>query len=101
MNAGADPVRFFPSREIAARVKAFDWEQVFRELDEQGSAIIERLLSSAECEAIAGLYRRDDVFRSRVVMARHGFGRGEYRYFSYPLPDLIATLRRTVYPHLV
>lgn len=83
------------------RVKALDWERVSRDLDAQGSAMIERLLSPYECQAIAGLYGKDDLVRSRVVMTRHGFGRGEYKYFGYPLPDLIAELRTAVYPPLV
>ena len=77
------------------------WEQVARDLDAEGFAIIKRVLSTDECDEIRGLYEKRDIFRSNVVMERHGFGRGEYRYFSYPLPDLIATLRTSVYPHLV
>ena len=83
------------------RVRTFDWERVSQDLDTQGSAVIEGLLSPDECQALAGLYSKDDTFRSRVVMERHGFGRGEYKYFSYPLPDLIAALRTAIYPHLV
>lgn len=63
--------------------------------------MVEHLLSPAECETAAALYSRDEIFRSRVVMERHGFGRGEYKYFSYPLPDLIMCIRTGVYPHLV
>ena len=88
---------------VAQRVAAIDWQCVGTELDAEGSAVIARLLAPAECEALASLYAAGDgggVFRSRVVMARHGFGRGEYRYFSYPLPPLIASLREAVYPHL-
>jgi uncharacterized protein len=84
-----------------ARVRTFDWERVSQDLDAQGSAVIEGLLSPDECQGLAGLYPKDDTFRSRVVMERHGFGRGEYKYFSYPLPDLIAALRTAIYPHLV
>lgn len=86
---------------MSAAASALDRERVSRDLDAEGCAVIERLLSSDECRSIASLYSSDDVFRSRVVMARHGFGRGEYKYFSYPLPGLIANLRTAVYQHLV
>ena len=90
-----------PAQDVAGRVKALDWERVSKDLDAQGCAMIERLLSPAECEALAELYPEDSIFRSRVVMGRHGFGRGEYKYFSYPLPDIVAGLRTSIYPHLV
>src|SRR3954466_15216332 len=77
-----------------------DWTRVSSELDSQGNAVLERLVSKAECDALAALYPRDDLFRSRVVMGRHGFGRGEYKYFRYPLPDLIARLRTALYAPL-
>ena len=77
-----------------------DWPRVASDLDEQGAAVLPRILSGEECRSIASLYPRDDVFRSRVVMARHGFGRGEYKYFRYPLPEPIAALRTAVYPGL-
>jgi uncharacterized protein len=86
--------------DTAARVNGIAWERVSRDLDAHGSALIERLIQRAECEALAAVYPFDDLFRSRVVMERHGFGRGEYKYFSYPLPDAIAGLRSTLYPHL-
>ena len=86
---------------MAERVGSIDWKQVSQDLDAQGNAMIERLLSPEECETLASLYARDELFRSRVVMARHGFGRGEYKYFAYPLPDIIASLRTAIYPHLV
>jgi hypothetical protein len=76
------------------------WPRVARELDAQGSAVIERLISPKECAALAGLYANDALFRSRVVMAKHGFGRGEYKYFSYPLPGLVGELRSALYPPL-
>src|ERR1700676_4663319 len=82
------------------RVDAFDWQGIGRGLDQQGNAIMEQLLSSEECRGIAGLYPNDDIFRSRVVMGRHGFGRGEYKYFSYPLPEPIAELRPLLYAQL-
>ncbi len=86
---------------MADRIRAIDWEQVSHDLDAQGSAMIERLLSPEECERLADLYSQDEKFRSRVVMARHGFGRGEYKYFKYPLPNLIEGARTVLYPHLV
>jgi hypothetical protein len=82
------------------RLRAIDWAQISADLDAQGSAVIERLISPAECDTLAALYPAEDIFRSRVVMARHGFGRGEYKYFDYPLPGLIARLRTALYPHL-
>jgi hypothetical protein len=69
-------------------------------LDDSGSATIPKLLGADECAALAGLYSHDELFRSRVVMARHGFGRGEYKYFSYALPGIVATLRTSIYPQL-
>jgi uncharacterized protein len=102
MNAAAKTVTpIASSKSTATRVKTIDWERVSKDLDAQGSAAIEGLLSPDECQALAGLYLKDEIFRSRVLMARHGFGRGEYKYFSYPLPDLIAGLRTAIYPHLV
>jgi uncharacterized protein len=77
-----------------------DWTRVSSDLDAQGSAVIENLISPAECNGLAALYQAEERFRSRVVMEKHGFGRGEYKYFSYPLPDVIARLRTTIYPHL-
>ena len=77
------------------------WKQVYRDLDAEGHTIIERILPPEECDNISGLYDNENLFRSHIVMERHGFGRGEYRYFRYPLPDLISTLRTSLYPHLV
>jgi uncharacterized protein len=90
-----------PGPNTACRVDAFDWKRISNDLDAQGCAVIERLVSPEECDALAGLYGQDDIFRSRVVMARHGFGRGEYKYFSYPLPGIITELRTSIYPKLV
>jgi uncharacterized protein len=89
-----------PAGDIADRVKALDWERVSKDLDVQGCAMIEDLITPQECDALAELYPVDNLFRSRVVMGRHGFGRGEYKYFSYPLPDIVAGLRESLYPHL-
>jgi uncharacterized protein len=77
-----------------------NWSSIAAELDGQGWAIVPGLLEPATSIATAMLYDRDDGFRSRVVMARHGFGRGEYRYFSYPVPPLVDRLRTGLYPHL-
>jgi hypothetical protein len=77
-----------------------DWNRIAQDLDAQGSAVIEGLISAKECDSLAKLYARDALFRSRVVMARHGFGRGEYKYFSYPLPAVVGRLRTALYPRL-
>ena len=77
-----------------------DWQRIATELDEQGWALLPGLMDDAACGEVAGLYDRDEAFRSRVVMARHGFGKGEYRYFAYPLPGAIETLRTALYPPL-
>lgn len=86
---------------IASRMHAIDWAPIGAELDEHGLAMLENVLSAEECASIGGLYENDDRFRSLIVMARHGFGRGEYKYFSYPLPEIVADLRTAIYPHLV
>jgi hypothetical protein len=85
---------------VAERVDEIPWPSVEAHLDANGWATLRGLLSSEECRAVAGLYDIDSHFRSHVLMARHGFGRGEYKYFSYPLPDLIATLRGVLYRRL-
>jgi hypothetical protein len=90
--------------DLDARLAAIEPARLATDLDAEGHAVIPGLLAPEECEALAALYAADDdagVFRSRVVMARHGFGRGEYRYFAYPLPDLVARLRDALYPRLV
>jgi hypothetical protein len=85
---------------IPQRVASLDWPALEAELDQIGCATTGPLLAPAECEAIASQYPSDQLFRSRIVMARHGFGRGEYKYFAYPLPDPIGALRKALYPHL-
>lgn len=82
-------------------VNAVRWSEVVEQLETVGWARLERLISPATCEALASLYPHDEAFRKTVVMARHGFGSGEYKYFRYPLPDLIHDLRTAIYPHLV
>ena len=88
------------STEIQRRVDAVDWTQVNADLDAQGWAIAPKLLTHAEADFIAGLYHQEQGFRSQVIMGRHGFGRGEYKYFSYPLPPLLQILRMAAYPRL-
>ena len=90
-----------PAPELAARVRALDWTALSEELDAQGCALAPGLLSRAECERFAALYRRDDLFRSRVVMQSHGYGQGEYKYFAPPLPEPIVELRQSLYKGLV
>lgn len=85
--------------ETGRRVADIDWPQIAGDLDAHGFAMIDKLLSPEQCRGIAGLYDGDG-FRSHIVMGRHGFGRGEYKYFSYPLPDLIGALRTALYPQL-
>ena len=82
------------------RCAALPWPAVAQGLDDEGFAVIPGLLSPPECTALAGLYGQAGLFRSRVVMARHGFGRGEYQYFRYPLPPLVASLRQQLYAGL-
>jgi hypothetical protein len=84
----------------AARLRSQDWAKITTDLDTQGFALLPAALSPAECAEIAALYGELDHFRSRVEMAKHGFGQGEYQYFSYPLPGLVADLRTAIYPQL-
>ena len=100
MTAYAHKALRAPSADIAARVDAIDWPRVEGELDAQGCAVLKQLLAGDECAALAALYPEDVHFRSRVVMSSHGFGRGEYKYFAYPLPDPVATLRPLLYARL-
>jgi uncharacterized protein len=82
------------------RVAAYNWQALAHELDNYGCAVLPNLLSFEECRTVAALYCDESHFRSRIHMARHGFGRGEYRYFKYPLPDLLGGLRTALYPRL-
>jgi hypothetical protein len=88
------------SATMEARVAAYDWQTLTGELDAYGCAVLPKLLTSEGCRSIAALYPDESHFRSHVVMARHGFGKGEYRYFRYPLPDLLNSLRTAIYPRL-
>lgn len=85
---------------LADRLQAVDWARVLNDLDAEGCAVIERLLTAQECVGVTALYEQPAAFRSRVVMARHGFGRGEYQYFNYPLPPIVAGLRTELYAWL-
>lgn len=86
---------------LAMALQAVDWNRVHAALDANGYALLPGLLAFDACRALAALYPNPDAFRSRVVMARHGFGRGEYQYFDYPLPNVVEALRTGVYPRLV
>jgi hypothetical protein len=86
---------------LTGRLQATDWSGIHAELHAHGYAVLPDLLTSRTCRTLAALYPQREHFRSRVVMARHGFGRGEYQYFGYPLPATVQTLRTAVYPQLV
>jgi hypothetical protein len=86
--------------ELGERIAALDWAEVSGQLDSAGCATIGPLLMADECAALIDTYESDERFRSHIVMARHGFGRGEYKYFAYPLPDIVAALRTSLYPPL-
>ncbi|AHG65149.1 2OG-Fe(II) oxygenase [Advenella mimigardefordensis] len=102
MNTGQ--IDRYPSHEnvaaYAATIASADWYALERSLNEHGNAVIPGLLTAAQCKALAAGYDREQGYRSRIVMARHGFGRGEYKYFAYPLPTLLNQLRHLLYPHL-
>ncbi len=100
MNAQLRAQPIATADDAGARLQVFDWAGIADELDAQGCAMLEALLSPQECRALAGLYADERLFRSRVVMGRHGFGRGEYKYFAYPLPDAVSSLRNAIYPRL-
>jgi hypothetical protein len=89
-----------PPASTLARIDAIDWVRATDDLDAQGCAVLNRLLTPEQCRELAALYPDDSRFRSRIVMGRHGFGRGEYKYFCYPLPDLIAQVRPLLYARL-
>jgi uncharacterized protein len=86
--------------EIAARVQALDWPRIAQDLNESGCSVLKRVLAPEECGDVARMYEDDSLFRSRVIMAKHGFGRGEYKYFRYPLPTGVGALRANLYPNL-
>jgi hypothetical protein len=88
------------SYDSATKLETCDWVSIERSLDAHGNAVLPGLLTAEQCDALAALYPREEGYRSRVVMARHGFGRGEYKYFAYPLPPLLDQLRHALYPWL-
>jgi hypothetical protein len=88
------------SSAITERLARLDWQRITADLDAHGCAIASAILSQDNCETLAQSYSNDELFRSRVVMARHGFGRGEYKYFRYPLPEDVSELRTALYPPL-
>jgi uncharacterized protein len=94
-------MRRLPEAVAADRVAGVDWRQVAVSLDERGYAIATALLTTEQCRGLAALYDWDEAFRSRVVMQRHAFGRGEYKYLRYPLPGVVEALRQAIYPRLV
>jgi hypothetical protein len=83
------------------RLDTLDWPSIEHTLDSQGHARLPGLLTAEECTALTASYDNKDLFRSRIVMARHGYGQGEYQYFAYPLPPLVQELRSAIYPRLV
>ncbi|MDO7896158.1 2OG-Fe(II) oxygenase [Pseudomonas citrulli] len=86
---------------LSHRLDTLDWPAMEQALDQDGCAVLRNLLSTPQCQRLGALYAEPGLFRSRVIMARHGFGRGEYQYFRYPLPDLVQSLREALYPRLV
>ena len=86
--------------DAVSRIEKLDWQQIARALNGQGSATLKSVLIPDECRALASLYSNETGFRNRVVMSSHGFGRGEYKYFSYPLPGIVQGLRTTLYREL-
>jgi len=100
MNALARHDFAVASSAVETALGRIKWSLVADELDRHGAAVLESLLDEADCRAVAALYDTADHFRSKVVMGRHGFGRGEYQYFTYPLPTRVEQLRTAIYPHL-
>jgi uncharacterized protein len=86
--------------QAVSEVESLDWQSITGSLNDSGNALLKNVLTSSACEALASMYGDDGHFRSRVIMSRHGFGRGEYKYFSYPLPDILQGLRSSLYQRL-
>src|SRR3984957_11281141 len=100
MNTSAQNTITRVESDAVGRAAAIDWTKATGDLDTQGCAVLKGLLTPEECRALAALYPEDKICRSRIVMDRHGFGRGEYKYFAYPLPQPIAELRPLLYARL-
>ena len=100
MNSAVRQLREVPLTSLTQRILAIDWDRLATAVDSDGYAVVEQLLSPEECSGLVSTYGNESAFRSRVVMARHGFGRGEYQYFASPLPDVVAELRDALYPPL-
>ena len=100
MKTSASRVELDTPGSVATRIAALDWSGIEAELDAHGCAVLHDLLRPVESAALIGYYAEDQRFRSTILMARHGFGRGEYRYFDYPLPEIVATLRAQLYARL-
>jgi uncharacterized protein len=98
--AGSAPDGTIMARPIAGRVAGLDWRRLGEELDAHGSAVARSVLSPEECGRLAAMYASEAPFRSKIVMGRHGFGRGDYQYFAYPLPGPVQELRTALYPPL-
>jgi uncharacterized protein len=89
-----------PAQTLTDRVDNFGWQQISGELDQQGNGLLKGLLTSEECDALTALYSEEEHFRSCIVMERFSFGRGEYKYFKYPLPGVVSEVRTALYSHL-
>jgi uncharacterized protein len=99
------PARVMPKElcagNLAKHIDSLPWDQLNGDLYSKGSAVLKRVLSSEACRSLSDRYTEDSLFRSRILMERYNFGRGEYKYFAYPLPDIVSSLRKNFYSHLV
>lgn len=94
-------MRSQPLAEVVQRVAAYNWSQVAVDLDQEGAAVLPGLLTQPQCDAVAALYAEESSFRKTIIMNERGYGSGTYKYFAYPLPALVATLREHLYAQLV
>src|ERR1051325_3643309 len=90
----------FPGKHFVDLFGALDWARLAADLGARGNAVAERVLTVEQCRHLSAMYAEEKSFRSRVIMSRHGFRRGEYKYFTYPLPPIVSELRTALYPHL-